>query len=240
MLRQRFRRGAIQPDAAAASCQERKLSGVDLQLQENKRQNLSLAVQRLDGLLIAPGQYFSFWRLVGRPTKKRGFLPGLTISKGNLSSGIGGGLCQLANMIHWLALNSPLTVTELHHHSDALFPDERRRVPFGTGTSVFYKNVDYQFCNTTDQPVQLLLWLDGGDLYGELRALSAFPLRYRLVEENHHFRREADGQYYRISQIYRLAIEAATRQVCAKELVLDNHSRVLYDPSLIPPSEIRA
>ena len=55
------------------------------------------------------------------------------ISSGGFRSGVGGGLCQLANMVHWLLLNSPLTVTELHHHSDALFPDERRTVPFGTG-----------------------------------------------------------------------------------------------------------
>ncbi len=38
-----------------------------------------------------------------------------------MRSGYGGGLCQMANMIHYLVLNSPLEVTELHHHSDALF-----------------------------------------------------------------------------------------------------------------------
>lgn len=85
---------------------------------------------------------------------------------GSFRADVGGGLCQLANLIHWLVLNSPLTVTEIHHHSDALFPDDQRRVPFGTGTSVFYKNVDYQFQNTTDQPVQLRIWLDDTYLYG--------------------------------------------------------------------------
>ena len=103
------------------------------------------------------------WELVGPPTAKNGYQESLTIGRtsqgGFLGSAPGGGLCQLANMIHWLVLNSPLEVTELHHHSDALFPDERRRVPFGTGTSVFYKNIDYQFRNTGSEPVQLLLWL---------------------------------------------------------------------------------
>lgn len=60
-----------------------------------------------------------------------------------------------------MVLNSPLTVTELHHHTDALFPDSGRRVPFGTGTSIFYKNVDYRFRNDTDTPVQLLIWQEG-------------------------------------------------------------------------------
>ena len=53
-----------------------------------------------------------------------------------MKKGVGGGLCQMANMIHWLILHTPLEVTELHHHSDALFPDVKRRVPFGTGTSI--------------------------------------------------------------------------------------------------------
>ena len=56
----------------------------------------------------------------------------------------------MANMIHWLVLHTPLTVTELHHHSDALFPDVKRRVPFGTGTSISYKALDYRFKNTTE------------------------------------------------------------------------------------------
>ena len=51
----------------------------------------------------------------------------------------------MANMIHWLVLHTPLEVTELHHHSDALFPDVKRRVPFGTGTSISYKALDYRF-----------------------------------------------------------------------------------------------
>ena len=136
-------------------------------------------------------------------------------------------------------LNSPLTVTELHHHSDALFPDERRRVPFGTGTSVFYKNIDYQFKNTTDQAVQLLIWQEGEDLCGELRAQRPFPLRYRIVEEGSRYVEEADG-WYRVSRVWREAVDRATGERLGRELVLDNHSRVLFDPALIPADEIGA
>lgn len=217
----------------------RQLHGVDMQLQQNKVQNLRLAAAKINGIVVEPGETFSFWKLIGPTGKKQGYLKALTISSDELGADYGGGLCQLANMIHWLVLNSPLTVTELHHHSDSLFPDERRRVPFGTGTSVFYKNVDYQFKNTTTQPVQLLLSLTQTDLCGELRSTEPFPLKYRIVEENHHFRKEADGKYYRISQIYRLSIRPNTLEVVEKELILDNHSCVMYDPSLIPQDQIR-
>ena len=134
---------------------------------------------------------------------------------------------------------TPLTVTELHHHSDALFPDERRTVPFGTGTSVFYKNVDYQFRNTTDQPVQLLLWLNDTDLCGELRTTQPFPYRYRIIEEDSGFVEEADG-WYRVSKVYRRVIDRASGLEIAKELVLDNHSKVMYDPVLIPADQIQS
>ena len=139
-------------------------------LQENKRTNLALAAARIDGVVVAPGEQFSFWALVGRPDPRQGYLPGLAIASGSLRTAEGGGLCQLSNLIHFLVLNSPLEVTELHHHTDALFPDERRRVPFGTGTSIFYPHVDYRFRNPTDQAVQIRLWLEGDDLCGELRA----------------------------------------------------------------------
>lgn len=216
----------------------RKLNGVDIKLQENKVTNIMLACNKVNGIIIHPGETFSYWKTIGRATKKKGYKEGLVIGRNGMESGYGGGLCQMANMIHWLVLNSPLEVTELHHHSDALFPDERRRVPFGTGTSVFYNNIDYRFKNNTDQDVQLLVWIENGELCGELRSEREYPCRYKLVEENHHFKKEND-KYFRISQVYRIVIDKLTNEELYKELILDNHSEVMYDYSLIPEDQIR-
>ena len=214
----------------------RPLHGVDMALQENKRQNLALAAPCVDGICVEPGQVFSFWALVGPPTARRGYREGLTIGGGRFYTGVGGGLCQLANLIHYLVLNSPLTVRELHHHSDALFPDARRRVPLGTGTAIFYPPVDYRFRNDTDQTVQLRVWLEGDDLCGELRAGHPFLRRYRLREEGAGYVREGED-WFRVSQVYREVLDRATGEVVGRELVLDNHSRVMYDPALIPQEE---
>lgn len=216
----------------------RKLNGVDIKLQENKVTNIMLACNKVNGIIIHPGETFSYWKTIGRATKKKGYKEGLVIGRNGMGAGYGGGLCQMANMIHWLVLNSPLEVTELHHHSDALFPDERRRVPFGTGTSVFYNNIDYRFKNNTDQDVQLLVWIENGELCGELRSEREYPCRYKLVEENHHFKKEND-KYFRISQVYRIVIDKLTNEELYKELILDNHSEVMYDYSLIPEDQIR-
>ena len=216
----------------------RKLHGVDIKLQENKVTNIDIASKKLTNIVIHPGEVFSFWRLLGKATKKAGYKEGLIISKNGFVSGFGGGLCQMANMCHWLVLNSPLEVNELHHHSDALFPDERRRVPFGTGTSVLYKHVDYRFKNTTDQDVQLVFWIENGELCGELRSEKPFKHRYKLEEENHHFKKEGD-KFYRNSQVYRYVIDRDTNKEVSKELILDNHSLVMYDHNLIPKDQIR-
>ena len=217
----------------------RKLEGVDIRLQENKVTNIRLAAEKINGIIIKPGETFSFWKTVGKTTEKEGYVEGLVIKRGGkLGADIGGGLCQMANMIHWLVLNSPLEATELHHHSDALFPDERRRVPFGTGTSVLNNYVDYRFKNTTDQNVQIAVWIENGELCGELRSEKAYPFRYKLVEENHRFRKE-NGKFYRISKVYRIVIKRENNSEIKKELILDNHSLVMYDYSLIPSEQIR-
>ena len=216
----------------------RKLAGVDLKLQENKVTNIMLACNKINGIIIHPGETFSYWSTVGPTGKKYGYKKGLVIGRKGMSSDYGGGLCQMANMIHWLVLNSPLEVTELHHHSDALFPDERRRVPFGTGTSVCYNHIDYRFKNNLDQDIQILVWVSDGQLCGELRCEKDLPYRYKLKEENHHFKKE-NGKYYRISQIYKITIDKKSNKEIKKELILDNHSLVMYDYSLIPKNEIR-
>ena len=212
--------------------------GIDITLQENKAVNIDIASRTINGLIIHPGETFSFWKCIGPTTRSKGYMDGRVIMSTGLVAGLGGGLCNLGNTIHLLALYSPLTVTELHTHSDALAPDEGPHKPFATGTNVSYNYIDFRFKNTTDQDVQILLWCEDGKLFGELRSERPFDENFELVEEEHRFRKEDDGKYYRVSKIYRITKDAATGQVKAKELILDNHSEVMYDYSLIPQDQI--
>ena len=211
--------------------------GIDPQLQLNKADNIRLACSRMNGVIVNPGETFSFWKLVGKTSKRNGFAEGRVIVNGKL---VAGGLCNLANTINLLVMHSPMTITELHHHSDALAPDPGGvRVPYSAGTSVNYNFVDYRFRNDTEQPVQLCAWCDGDDLCTELRTTMEFPTTYRLVEEDHHFHQEASGNYYRISKIYLETLDRTTGEVLERRLQWDNRSRVMFDPALIPPEQIR-
>ena len=62
-------------------------------------------------------------------------------------------------------------------------------------------------------------------------------LRYRLREEDSHYVKEGTD-YYRVSRVYRLSLNGAGEQV-NRELLLDNHSKVMFDENLIAPELIR-
>ena len=213
----------------------RRLGNVNMQLQENKATNLTLAVSRIDGLIIRPGETFSVWKQIGRTTKRKGYKEGLTIAKGEPAQGIGGGLCQLSNLIHWMVLHSELTITEHHHHDGLdLFPDFGRQIPFGTGTSISYNYLDYRIKNDTTNTYQLRLWVDDEYLCGELRASEPQSHSFHIHAENEYFSRE-DGVVYRNGQVYRDIIDRLTGSRLDSQLIRTNHAKVMYD---CPPSII--
>lgn len=212
--------------------------GVDPTLQINKVVNLKIASATMNGLVVHPGETFSFFRLVGKVTPKKGYKAGRVIVNDKLVPDIGGGLCNLANTIHLLVLDSPLDVTEFHTHSDALAPDHGKRVPLGAGTSVSYNYIDFRFKNNTDQDFQLLFWFDDERMHGELRSERPIPHAYRIVEDDHHFHKEGD-KFYRVSKIYREVLDKESGILVRRELVWDNHSEVMFDYSEIPSEQIR-
>ena len=218
----------------------RKLGDVDMRLQENKAVNLSLAAPRLSGIIIAPGETFSLWRLVGKPSAKRGFLKGLAIANSHTTADVGGGMCQLSNLLHWMVLHSPLQVTEYHHHNDFdLFPDFGRTVPFGTGTSILYNYLDYQARNSLAFPVQLLVWTTDTHLCGELRAARDIGFTYHIAETESYFTRE-NNEVFRNNTVVRNTVDKRTGDIVAAEIVCVSHAKVMYDKSYINPELIRS
>jgi vancomycin resistance protein VanW len=145
----------------------RRLKDVDMWLQHNKVKNLQIAVRRLNGLILRPGETFSYWRLIGNPTRRKGYVEGMVLFYGQVRTGVGGGLCQLSNLIYWMTLHTPLIVTERHRHSYDVFPDADRTQPFGTGATCAYNYLDLQIYNSTPQVYQLVVELTDTHLVGE-------------------------------------------------------------------------
>ena len=207
----------------------RTLGRVDPVLQDNKAVNLALAAPKITGILIRPGETFSFWHLVGRPSAANGYRTGMVIANAQTGEAVGGGMCQFSNLIHWMVLHAPLTITEQHHHDQFdLFPDFGRQVPFGTGTSIFYNYLDYRFRNDTEQTYQLLVHTTPTHLCGELRTDAPLAVKYHIAAEDERFVRE-DGVVYRYGEVYRTMVDKTTGNVLSRELLRRNHARVLYD-----------
>jgi vancomycin resistance protein VanW len=211
----------------------RELSPDEMALQHNKVVNLRLASARTDGVTIRPGETFSFNKVVGNCTRRKGYVVGMRLSNGEAKAGVGGGLCQLANLLHWMFLHSPLTVVERSEHSFDPFPDKNRVLPWGVGCSIVWNYVDLVVRNDTDATFRLRTWVDDRHLRGELRADRPLAHSYRVEARDEEFVRlgpPGDDRVWRRNEIWRTVIDRRTGDVVGEELVRCNSAVVKYPP----------
>ena len=209
----------------------RQLKDVDMYLQYNKITNLRLAIEQLDGSIIKPNQRFSIWQKVGRPSKKRGFLEGLSLHNGQVGKDIGGGLCQLGNLIYWMVLHSDLTIIERWRHSFDVFPDVNRTIPFACGATLSYNYIDLQLLNKTNTTYRLNLWLDDEYLHGELLANTPLSYHYEIFETDHVIEQQWWGGYTRHNKIWQRKTHLLDNQI-EENLISENHAIMMYTPYL--------
>jgi len=209
----------------------RKLKDVDMRLQYNKIDNLRIAVPRVDGMTLLPGETFSYWRAVGRPSRRKGYKPGMILQNGLVTEGIGGGLCQLSNLIYWLTLHTPLTVTERHRHNYDVFPDSDRTQPFGTGATCFYNYGDLMIRNDTDNVFRLRVQVGERELEGAWETDAPPEYRYAVYEKEHRIQSEYWGGYSRHNCIYRKKYDR-DGTLLEDAYVVENHAIMTYAPLL--------
>ena len=116
-------------------------------LYETKIHNLKIASARIERVTIAPGEIFSFWRVLGRPSKAKGYRKGRSLIAGRLTADYGGGLCQLSGIIYHAAVLAGLAVVERHNHSVDIYTEEERFAPLGTDATVVYGYRDLRIRN---------------------------------------------------------------------------------------------
>ncbi len=207
----------------------RPLKDLEMYLQENKRTNLAIAIQHLNGIEIKPNEVFSIWRLVGRPSKQKGYLEGLVLKSGKVEKDIGGGLCQLGNLLFWIFAHSPLTIKERYRHGFDVFPDVKRKVPFGAGATLAYNHIDLQVKNETKQAFVIKLWLNDTHLVGELFSKNKLQETYRIEERNHKIEQQFWGGYSRHNQIVKITTFNTKEE---ETILVENHAIMMYEPFL--------
>ncbi|THD37756.1 MAG: vanw family protein [Sphingomonas sp.] len=113
----------------------------DRALNAGKIQNLRAAIAGLDGIEVGVGEVLSFWRQVGKPLKRRGFVEGRELREGCMIATVGGGLCQLSNALYEAAVDAGLEVVERHAHT-RIVPGSRAAA--GRDATVFWNYLDFR------------------------------------------------------------------------------------------------
>ena len=214
----------------------RNLKDVDAYIDDRKIVNLSIAIKSINHLTLHPGQVFSYWKLIGKPTASKGYVQGMVLDHGRYKLGVGGGLCQLSNLIFWMVCHSPLETLERHRHSYDVFPDAKRTQPFGSGATCVYNYRDLQVFNPSQESYQIRLWLDDQYLHGEIWSNKEKYFNYEVYEASHHISLEYWGGYLRHNSIHRRVYDLSNH-LMDDHFLYENHAIMMYSPLLNPPKD---
>jgi glycosyltransferase involved in cell wall biosynthesis len=138
-------------------------------LTAGKVHNLRVAARAFDGVVVPAGETLSFWRQLGRPSLRRGFVRGREVREGCLIPTVAGGICQLSNALATCALRAGFELVERHAHSAK--PERGEGASASIDATVFWNYVDLRI----RAPVEwrLDVELDASELIVGVRAAHA-------------------------------------------------------------------
>lgn len=116
---------------------------------DNKIENLNIAIEKINYLVIPSQKIFSFNKVVGNPSIKNGYKESRSIKDGKVAPEVGGGLCQLPWIMYHLCLQTNIKIIERHHHSKDIYDNNTRFAPLGSDATIVYGYKDFQILNNT-------------------------------------------------------------------------------------------
>lgn len=123
----------------------------------NRVHNIQVATKRFNGLVILPGEEFSFNQYLGAVDASNGYLPELVIKQNVTTPELGGGICQVSTTVFRGALQAGLQITQRRNHS---YPVRYYGTP-GYDATVYPPATDFKFKNDTGKPIHLLATIEG-------------------------------------------------------------------------------
>lgn len=115
---------------------------------EGRHKNIELGVARIDGTILKPGEEFSFKKELGTTTVEDGFSEERIFLNGEVTKGVGGGLCQVSTVLFRTAMASALPITERANHSFTV-----SRYDSGLDATYSDPGPDFKFVNDTANPI---------------------------------------------------------------------------------------
>ena len=133
----------------------------------NRSTNIRLASEKIDGTVVLPGEVFSYNATVGQRTAAAGFKEAAVYSGGEVTTGIGGGICQVSSTIYNSALLSNLEIVERFNHGF-----NPGYVPAGRDATVSWGGPDFKFKNTRTYPIRISCSGTGGTITVKIMGLK--------------------------------------------------------------------
>jgi len=127
----------------------------------NRRHNIRVGATKFNGLLIKPGETFSFTKNLGAVDASTGYLPELVIKDNETVPEYGGGLCQVSSTTFRAALNAGLPIVARRAHA---YPVTYYK-PYGTDATIYIPNPDLKFTNDTGHHILIQTRIVGNYLY---------------------------------------------------------------------------
>ncbi len=200
-------------------------TGFDMAFQENKVFNLKLAAAVLDGVVIRPGETFSFWYLARNADRHTPYRDGLVVINGKLTTAPGGGLCQMSNSLFWMFLNTPLTIVERHGHAVKDFPEPPSDAPIGVDATISEGWLDLKVKNETDAIYQIGISFDEAFITASIYTNRDDGVRFRAFSKTPRYIRE-NGKVIELVDIVREAVSAATGAPIGERLLYRNRCEI--------------
>lgn len=125
--------------------------------------NIKLASSKLNGIIVKPGDVFSFNEAIGEVSQYQGYQPAYIIKEGRTVLGDGGGVCQVSTTLFRALLNAGFPIIERHPHSYRVSYYEQGFPP-GLDATVFSPSVDLKFKNDTSQYILIQTEFNPQDL----------------------------------------------------------------------------
>lgn len=144
--------------------------------------NIGLAAKAVDGVVLWPGEVFSFNQRTGPRTLERGYRKAPVVVGSKLVDDYGGGVCQVSSTVYVSMLKAGLTVVERHNHGLPV-----SYIPLGLDATVSYEYLDLKMRNDFDFPVLVDTLVSGGMLscavYGMPAASFSVELQTKVLSE---------------------------------------------------------
>ena len=139
--------------------------------------NITLASQHINGILLQPGDVFSFNDVLGNTTLEKGYTYAPVIVNAKLVQGVGGGVCQVSSTLYNAVLMLGLTPIERQPHSKP-----SSYVPLGQDATIDWGNIDFKFKNTFNYPLYIISYTRNGTLYVDLYSNHSLKdIDYKLL-----------------------------------------------------------